>query len=211
MPLDLNKLSLVSQHGVPGAPKIWLYTTTDSIATVNTANYFLNASKLLKANDIIIVWSSTGGTIDVSNVLVNSVTIGSAVDVTDGLSLLTGKQSGEKVTLQGVMPDVSTANSIYLAAPVAGDVTLVKSVLSGAITTGDAVLTVKDGAGNSMGTITIANSGSAAGDVDTLVPSSNEDVAIGELIEIATDGGSTVARHASIIIEITQTPSVDSD
>ena len=101
------------------------------------------------------------------------------------------------------LADVSTAGQIYVACPYAGQVTKVTSVLNGAITGADADLTVKDNAGSSMGTITIANSGSAAGDVDTLSPSSNNDVVPGDLIEIETDGASTNAVSVGLMIEIT--------
>lgn len=105
--------------------------------------------------------------------------------------------------LNGKITDVSTAGQTYVVTPMAGTVTKVTTVLNGAIITADATLTVKDGDGNSMGTITIANSGSAAGDKDTLTPSSNATVAAGEAIEIETDGASGNAVEVDILVEIT--------
>jgi len=85
MAFDITKLVLSSQHGVPSAPKTWIYTTADTVATANTADYFLTASRLLKVNDIIFIVSSTDGTPVHTINIVNSVTIDSAVDVSDGL------------------------------------------------------------------------------------------------------------------------------
>lgn len=211
MSFNKNKLVLVSEHGVPSAPKLWIYTTTDTIADVNTADYFLSASRLLSVGDTIIVHSSTGGTREVSMVVVNAVTVDTTVDVTDGLSLITGKQAGSKQLVQGVIPDVGTAASIYLMSPVAGTISLISTKLGGALASADASITAKVNAGTSMGTITVTSSGSAAGDLDTLAPSANNTVAVGDWINIATDGGGTGPFPLSVAVEITPTVGVDSD
>jgi len=41
---------------------LWMYKTADTIADVNTADYFLTAINEISLNDVIIVVSSTGGT-----------------------------------------------------------------------------------------------------------------------------------------------------
>ena len=48
--------------------------------------------------------------------------------------------------------------------------------------------------------ITIANSGSAAGDLDSLEPGSNNTFAAGEKIEVETDGGSTNAIQVDLTL-----------
>jgi len=70
--------------GTGDAPSMWSYTTADTVATVNTADYFLDAINEIKVNDVIIVASSTGGTPVLTINYCNSNT-GSAIDVTDGL------------------------------------------------------------------------------------------------------------------------------
>lgn len=65
---------------------MWLYKTADTIATVNTADYFLAAINEIKLNDVIFVTSSTGGTPVVSIAYCNG-NDGSAIDVTDGLTV----------------------------------------------------------------------------------------------------------------------------
>lgn len=99
---------------------------------------------------------------------------------------------------------LGTAGQVYVVTPYGGTVSKVYSVIAGALATADEVLTVKDGSGNSMGTITIAQSGSAAGDVDSLTPSSNNTVSVGDAIEIETDGGNSnaVVCTVTILIEL---------
>lgn len=101
--------------------------------------------------------------------------------------------------------DISSAGQTYICSPFTGNVVAVYSVIEGALADADATLTVKDKDGNSMGTITVAYSGSAGGDVDSLTPSANQDVAAGDMIEIETDGGSTnaVAVNLFVVIQIT--------
>ena len=53
------------------------------------------------------------------------------------------------------------------------------------------------------GAITVAFSGSAAGDVDSSTPSAANVISTGEAIEIETDGASTNAVEVVLTIEIT--------
>ena len=72
-------------------------------------------------------------------------------------------------------------------------------------TGGDAVLTSKIGStAITGGVITIANSGPAAGDIDVATPTAANVVAVGNQINIATDGGSTntVSANISILISL---------
>ena len=106
-------------------------------------------------------------------------------------------------TLFTTKENVSNAGSSYVPIPYAGTIAKVVSVLTGAITTADAVITVRNSAGVSMGTITIAHSGSAAGDVDTLVPVSNNTVTADTFITLESNGASTnnVPVHFAIVLE----------
>lgn len=108
------------------------------------------------------------------------------------------------IVLNATIQDISTgAIAAYVVAPVAGTVTTVYSVLGGTIGTGDNTLTVADGDGNSMGTITITQSGGAAGDLDTLTPVANNVVAAAEVISITTNAASSTARQVDITIVFT--------
>lgn len=65
---------------------LWHYTTTDTIATVNTAGYFNAEVDRMNAGDLIIAWTSTGSTpvMTLTQVLSND---GTTVDVADGTTL----------------------------------------------------------------------------------------------------------------------------
>jgi hypothetical protein len=103
--------------------------------------------------------------------------------------------------LTAKIEDISTAGQVYVAVPDDGKVIKVFSALNGAIATGDATLTVKTAQG-SAGTITVTQSGSAAGDVDTVEPTSNNSVVEGETIEIETDGASTNTVSVDLTIVV---------
>jgi hypothetical protein len=109
-------------------------------------------------------------------------------------------------TLNFYIADVSTAGQIYVPVPAGfeGEVVEIRTALNGAIATADAGLTPKiNGTAMTNGAITIAFSGSAAGDVDVSNPTGARTVAAGEAIEIETDGASTntVEVFGTIVIK----------
>ncbi|MDD9905661.1 MAG: hypothetical protein OXT06_18995 [Rhodospirillaceae bacterium] len=175
--------------GTKGNTKIGTYvTTSDTMATVETDGYF--------DNSLVYTTMNTGDLL--------------VVNASDGIRIYELTVSGTDVALKGVMDDffilngaitdVSTAGQEYMVAPFAGTVFAVYSVIHGAIATADATLTVKTAAGT-VGTITVANSGSAAGDVDSLTSGlSNTAVAAGATVEVETDGASTNAVKASLTV-----------
>ena len=78
-------LSGLQQIGPGGnSPRMWIYSTTDSIATVNTAAYFDDASDLLTVRDVIFVCDTSTPTTNIVSVLSNS---GGVVDVSDGTAI----------------------------------------------------------------------------------------------------------------------------
>ena len=88
--------------------------------------------------------------------------------------------------------DVSTAQSDWVIAPHAGDITSIWTVIDGALADVDAIITLE--LANTLVTgssTTIAFSGSAAGDIDTGTGSAANTVAAGGAIEVITNGGST--------------------
>ncbi len=101
-----------------------------------------------------------------------------------------GSVEGVSVTLD----DVSTASSAYVASPVAGLVTGMRTVLHSAITGADAVVIGKiNGVNMGSSSLTVAFSGSAAGDRDASTPNSSNTVAIGDALEVNSDGASSTA------------------
>ena len=114
-------------------------------------------------------------------------------------------ETGNKVYLTGEIADISSAASSWVVSPVAGTITKIYSVIDGTITTADAVLTFEiGGVAVTNGTVTIDDSGSAAGIVDSATPTATNTLAAGGALELITDGGSTNAVKAVLIIEITQ-------
>lgn len=101
------------------------------------------------------------------------------------------------------LADISAASSCYVVAPNAGYVRKIYSTISGAITVADAAITASIGGTNMTGgSITIAYSGSAAGDVDSCSPTANNKVNAGQAIKLTTDGGSTDTSIAVFTILI---------
>lgn len=91
-----------------------------------------------------------------------------------------------------------------IVAPIAGTITAIRTVLNGALTSGNATLTAKIGA-NAVtgGVVTITQASSAAGDVDSATPSAANTVAVGNVISLTAGGTNDASVTASVLIEIT--------
>lgn len=109
------------------------------------------------------------------------------------------------VSVSGHLTDISTAGQVFIPVTeeLQGEVIEIRTAINGAIATGDAVLTPKiNGTAMTNGAITVTQSGSAAGDVDVSRPTSNRTIAVGDAIEIETDGASTNTVSVSITLTI---------
>lgn len=170
-------------------------TTADTLATVEGANYFDNqfVSTTMVTGDLLVVNASDG-------IRIYELT----VSLSAGTVTLKGV-SDDFFLLQGQINDLSTAGQVYLLSPFAGTVFAVYGVLNKAITTGDAVVTIKTAAGT-VGTFTVANASSAPGDIDSLTSGLvNTAVAAGATVEVETDGGSTVVAVETITVVVRRT------
>lgn len=183
-----------------GGQNLYAYTSPDLKAAILTSTYFNNVAPYsLKEGDIIFVTVDNDGTIDTLTLVVSDITSG-AVTVSESASVT----PAGKVYLTVKMTDVSTAGSYWVTTPVAGTVTKIYSVISGAITGADAALTFEiAGTAITSGGMTVAYSGSAAGVVDSSTPSAANTVTAGQAIECITDGASTGTVVSTITIEIT--------
>jgi hypothetical protein len=104
-------------------------------------------------------------------------------------------------TLSVFIPNISEAGSYYVAFPLAGTITRIQSVLQSAITVADANLTFHIGVTELVDSaIVIAYDGSGAGDLDSSTPSDDNTVAVGSVLKITSDGGSTDAAHVFLTI-----------
>ena len=99
--------------------------------------------------------------------------------------------------------DISTASSTFVAVPDGGRVIKIITALQGAISGSDAAITFEiGGTAVTGGGITVAHSGSAAGDVDTAEPTAANRVEEDGTIEMITDGGSTGAKKLLVTFVI---------
>lgn len=185
----------------------WHYTTTDAVSDVDTSGYFNDASDMLRVGDVIVINADTDGTPVTGFMKVDSNANG-VVDCTDIAQVDAG--NSRDVVLSAYLDDISTAGQVYVVSPVAGDISAIYSVIDGAIATADATLTAKIGGTDvTGGAITVTQSGSAAGDVDSATPTAANAVTAGQAIEIETDGASTNTVPVSLTIVITPTADTD--
>lgn len=126
----------------------------------------------------------------------NSLVLGGTSETATGQNLKT-----KLVTV--VIGDVSTAGSVFVVPGVAGTVVGVSNVIDAAITAADAGLTFEIGGVEITGAdITIANAGSAAGDVDQSTPSALNVITASDALEVVKDGLSTTTSNGVVTFEI---------
>jgi hypothetical protein len=99
--------------------------------------------------------------------------------------------------------DISAASSAFTVAPCRGKIIKMGSVIYNAITGADSAVTSKI-AGSTItgGAWTITQSGSAAGDVDTAVPTAAFQVNEDDNIEFISDGASSTTCPAMFFADI---------
>lgn len=108
------------------------------------------------------------------------------------------------VALGAISTKGTDAAVVRFVSPVAGTLDGIKSVLNGALATGDGTLTAAiNGVAVTTGVLTLTQAGSAAGDVDTCSPTAAKTVAVGDVITITGGGSSTATATASTTLLIT--------
>lgn len=122
-----------------------------------------------------------------------------------GSGTWTTKETLVGETLTGFIDNISTSGTVYVPIPFAGTINKITTVLEAAIASANATLTVKNAAAATMGTITVTHTSSAAGNVDTLSPSSNNTVTANSFITIATNGASTNAASLRFVVVLDRT------
>jgi len=105
--------------------------------------------------------------------------------------------------LTAKVTDISTAGSTFVAVPDGGKIIKILTSIKNAISTANAAITFEIGGTAVTGAaITVTQSGSAAGDVDTSEPTAANSVTEGGAIEIITDGGSSTACEMMVTFVI---------
>ncbi len=142
-------------------------------------------------------------TVNVNNYFEQADNTGDNTLVLGGTVETSTSQSLKKAYLNVRLADISTISTCFVVSPVAGTISKIYSVISGAIITDDAVITSKIlTTAITSGVITITQSGSAPGDVDSATPSAANTVAVGDTINFTTDGASGNTVTADFTIEI---------
>lgn len=103
-------------------------------------------------------------------------------------------RSVSEAAVSAYMADLSTASSTFVVAPFRGRIVRAYSVIHAAISSADAVWTVEiNGVAVTGISVTVANSGSAAGDVDVGLPTALAATYVneGDVIEFVSDGASS--------------------
>lgn len=140
---------------------------------------------------------STAGTGDTGKVVTPSGTVAN----TGELRNLVFTEINSKTHSQDLyIKDISTASTDYVVAAYNGTLTNVWSVIDGAVAAGgDTTLTIKiNNISVSPSDIVITQSGSAAGDVDTVTPTTLNTFSQGDTLEVVGDGGAGTNVDATV-------------
>lgn len=121
-------------------------------------------------------------------------------------SRLDGVNNLNKFHLTGVIPDISTASSSFLlVVPQAGTLSKFSGVLSGAITTANATLTIYKNGIAQAPTVSVAFTGSGAG-VKTIAAIGPTIAFLeGDTIEVRSDGASDTSATMGVSLSFTAT------
>lgn len=160
-------------------------------------------------------------TTDVKELSINDTTITVAVSdlnkvtgvtaTTAELNALDGVESStaelDTFILRGEIVDISTGVvSTWVVSPWAATIERIDTVIDGAIINAAANITFEiGGTAATDSAIVIATAGSAAGITDSSTPTALNTVAAGGTIEIITDGGSTNAVRAIVMLTMQRT------
>lgn len=207
-----------NQSGRDHAPAKYIYRTDDTLAAITATDYFADIKSRLSMGDEIEVQfvDFTSATDDTYTALQGKAKLVVAYKGNDLMHIIRLKDS--EYALFGTMTDISTAGGALGAAAtdgnldvvssVAGVVTSYVTVLGGAITAADGVLS----SGNNDqtqaftgGALTVANAASAKGDVDTSsAVTLNGAVAAGETVRLISTGASTGVQELYCMIIVTE-------
>ena len=107
-----------------------------------------------------------------------------------------------KVFITHVIDNISTAGSHWVVPGIAGNIVGIYTVIDGAIATANCAMTFEiGGTVITSSAITIAYSGSAAGDVDSSTPTAARTVTAVQPVEIISDGASTNTVRCTVTLE----------
>jgi len=207
-----------NQSGRDHAPAKYIYRTDDTLAVITATDYFSDIKSRLSMGDEIEVQfvTFTSATDDTATEIQGKAKLVVAYKGNDLMHIIRLKDT--EYALFGTMTDLSTAGGALGAAATDGNVDVVSSVagvvtsyvtiLGGAITVADAVLSSGNDTQSQAftgGALTVANAGSAKGDVDTSsAVTLNGAVAAGETVRLISTGASTGVQELYCMIIVTE-------
>lgn len=122
------------------------------------------------------------------------------------MALNTAPLASDSIVITGGMLAIGTAKSAFLPCPSRGRITRIQTVIDAAITTADESLTFEvNGVAKSELAITITQSGSAAGDVDSAEANLGVAVNVGDTLELISAGNSGGTVNLAYLITIEPT------
>ena len=146
---------------------------------------------------------STAGTSDAGKVSTPSASVAG----TGVLRNLTESEiSSKQEFVMLYLPAVDTETEYYAPVGFTGTLTSVRTTIDDAFTGADHTLQVKvNGTSVTNGLITITQSGSAAGDVDTASPTTNNTVSAGQYIQVTSGAEASSTLNVYMLLTFTRT------
>jgi len=139
---------------------------------------------------------------------INTVAVADGAGSTVWQKISDSMMTSQKGYITVDVPVIGTAKSIYIPFGMAVTINKITSVIDGAIAGGNNIVVAYNAAGASMGSITITQAGSAAGDVDTVSPGASNTISAGSFMRIAVDttaADTSTTTNAIFMIEYTRT------
>lgn len=131
-----------------------------------------------------------------------SVKLQKSPDGSDWTDVATYTGAGKNLlSMQFVIPDIAAPDTILVPIGFNGRVVSMTAVIAGTIN-GDAAITLDTAGDDEICALTAVASGSAAGDVfsDTSPAAAYDDVAIGDYLKLATDGGGSTTIECVVTL-----------
>lgn len=207
-----------NQSGRDHTPAKYIYRTDDTLAVVTATDYFSDIKSRLSMGDEIEVQFVTfvSATDDTYTALQGKAKLVVAYKGNELMHIIRLKDS--EYALFGTMTDISTAGgalgaaatdgNVDILSSVAGTVTSYVTVLGGAITGADGVLSSGNDTQSQAftgGALTVANAASAKGDVDTSsAVTLNGGLAVGETLRLISTGASTGVQELFCMVIVTE-------
>lgn len=195
-----------NSSGLAGAKTVRIKTGPFSYANSSSSDEITKADIGKMAwvvDDQTVAKTSASGTRSPAGVIVGLDSSGVWIDF-DEAKIAAWKLARKKAVQLRLTTIAGSGSPVYrCVSPFSGLITAIKSVIELALTTADATLTAKIGAtAITDGVITVAQAGSAAGDIDSVTPSAANYVAEGDMLSITVTGTQDAAAPANITFEI---------